>query len=140
MFVTVTHTHSGPTVGGIDGWGETDGMYLETLPARIAEAAVRAMAAQAEVEWRYAEVPCEGIAINRETDKGGWMFDPIAVRLAPQFVRPGPQDTDRRCGCWAGDAKGKLLGVLHHFGCHAVVGSEQTFDVHGDFVGGLHRD
>jgi hypothetical protein len=27
------------------------------------------------------------------------------------------------------------MGVLHHFGCHAVVGSEQTFDVHGDFVG-----
>lgn len=27
------------------------------------------------------------------------------------------------------------MGLLHHFGCHAVVGSEQTFDVHGDFVG-----
>jgi hypothetical protein len=29
--------------------------------------------------------------------------------------------------------------VLHHFGCHAVVGSEQTFDVHGDFVGFASR-
>jgi len=135
VFVTVTHTHSGPTVGGIYGWGETDGMYLETLPSRIAESAVRAVAGQSEVEWRYAEVPCEGIAMNRETDKGGWMFDPIEVRLDPQFRPERPQDTDPTLRVLAAYAKGKLFGVLHHFGCHAVVGSEQTFDVHGDFVG-----
>jgi hypothetical protein len=135
IFVTVTHTHSGPTVGGIWGWGETDAMYLETLPARIAEAAVKALAAQAEVEWRYAEVPCEGIAINRETDKGGWMFDPIGVRLDPKWRPARPEETDPTLRVLAAYAGGKLCGVLHHFGCHAVVGSEQTFDVHGDFVG-----
>jgi hypothetical protein len=135
VFVTVTHTHSGPTVGGILGWGETDAMYLETLPARIAEAAVKALAAQTVVEWRYAEVPCEGIAINRETDKGGWMFDPIGVRLDPRWRPARPQDTDPTLRVLAAYAGGKLCGVLHHFGCHAVVGSEQTFDVHGDFVG-----
>jgi len=135
VFVTVTHTHSGPTVGGILGWGETDAMYLETLPTRIAEAAAKAMAAQSNVEWRYAEVPCEGIAMNRETDKGGWMFDPIEVRLDPKFRPARPQDTDPTLRVLAAYGEGKLLGVLHHFGCHAVVGSEQTFDVHGDFVG-----
>lgn len=135
VFVTVTHTHSGPTVGGLYGWGETDAMYLETLPSRIAESAVKALAAQTTVEWRYAEVPCEGIAINRETDKGGWMHDPIGVRLDPQWRPARPQDTDPTLRVLAAYAGGKLFGVLHHFGCHAVVGSEQTFDVHGDFVG-----
>ncbi|MCF7687070.1 MAG: neutral/alkaline non-lysosomal ceramidase N-terminal domain-containing protein [Cephaloticoccus sp.] len=135
IFVTVTHTHSGPTVGGIVGWGETDAMYLETLPSRIAAAAEQAIKALVEVEWRYAEVPCEGIAINRETDKGGWMFDPIEVRLDPKFRPARPQDTDPTLRVLAAYTQGKLFGVLHHFGCHAVVGSEQTFDVHGDFVG-----
>ncbi len=135
VFVTSTHTHSGPAVGGMSGWGEADAIYVETLPARAAAAAVAACDALAPVEWRYAEVPCEGIAINRETDKGGWMFDPIEVRLDPGWRPARPGDTDPTLRVLAAYAGDKLAGVLHHFGCHPVVGSEQTFDVHGDFVG-----
>lgn len=135
VFLAVTHTHSGPATGGTFGWGEADGIYVETLPSRAAEAAAKAWAAREEVEWRYAEAPCEGIAMNRETDKGGWMFDPIEVRLDPTFRPARPQDTDPTVRVLAAYAGGKLRGLLHHFGCHAVVGSEQTFDVHGDFVG-----
>jgi hypothetical protein len=135
VFVTSTHTHSGPAIGGMLGWGEPDAIYVETLPSRVAEAAEKAVKALAPVAWRYAEVPCEGIAINRETDRGGWMFDPIEVRLDPKFRPAHPEETDPTLRLLAAYAAGKLVGVLHHFGCHAVVGSEQTFDVHGDFVG-----
>jgi len=135
VLVTVTHTHSAPAVGGLVGWGEADAMYVETLPSRVAAAAERAVAAQSEVEWRYAEVPCEGIAINRESDSGGWMTEPIATRLDQTWRPARPQDTDPTLRVLAAYSRGRLRGVLHHFGCHAVVGSEQTFDVHGDFVG-----
>lgn len=135
VFVSVTHTHSGPATGGTFGWGEPDGIYVETLPTRAAEAAEKAVAALSDVDWRYADAPCAGIAMNRETDKGGWMFDPIEVRLDPKFRPVRPQDTDPTVRVLAAYTDGKLRGVLHHFGCHAVVGSEQTFDVHGDFVG-----
>lgn len=135
VFVTVTHTHSGPATGGMLGWGEPDAIYVETLPSRIAGAAAKAWAARKTVAWRYAEVPCEGIAINRETDRGGWMFDPIGVRLDPKWRPARPQDTDPTLRVLAAYRGKKLVGVLHHFGCHAVLGSEQTFDVHGDFVG-----
>ena len=135
VLITCTHTHSGPATGGMLGWGEPDGIYVETLPSRIAGAAAKAWAARKPVKWRYAEVPCEGIAINRETDRGGWMFDPIGVRLDPKWRPARPQDTDPTLRVLAAYAGKKLVGVLHHFGCHAVVGSEQTFDVHGDFVG-----
>jgi len=135
VLVTSTHTHSGPATGGMLGWGEPDAMYVETLPSRIADAAAKAWAARKSIAWRYAEVPCEGIAINRETDKGGWMFDPIGVRLAPKWRPARPQDTDPTLRVLAAYAGKKLVGLLHHFGCHAVIGSEQTFDVHGDFVG-----
>lgn len=135
VFVTCTHTHSGPSTGGMFGWGEPDAMYVETLPARIAGAAVQAWKARQSVTWRYAEVLCEGIAINRETDKGGWNPGPIDERFDPQWRPARPQDTDPTLRLLAAYAGKKLVGVLHHFGCHAVVGSEQTFDVHGDFVG-----
>ena len=135
VFVTSTHTHSGPSTGGMIGWGEPDAIYVETLPSRIASAAAKAWAARKPVEWRYAEVPCEGIAINRETDKGGWTPGPIDERFDPKWRPARPQDTDPTLRVLAAYAGKKLVGVLHHFGCHAVVGSEQTFDVHGDFVG-----
>ena len=135
VFVTSTHTHSGPSTGGMLGWGEADAIYVETLPARIADAAAKAWAARKSIAWRYAEVPCAGIAINRETDRGGWMFDPIGVRLAPKWRPARPQDTDPTLRVLAAYAGKKLVGLLHHFACHAVIGSEQTFDVHGDFVG-----
>ena len=135
VFLTCTHTHSGPATGGMLGWGEPDAIYVETLPSRIAGAAEQAVAVLRPVEWRYAEVPCEGIAINRETDRGGWMHDPIGVRLDPQFRPAHPEETDPTLRLLAAYAHGRLVGLLHHFGCHAVVGSEQTFDVHGDFVG-----
>lgn len=137
VFVSVTHTHSGPSVGGMIGWGEVDAMYCETLPSRVAAAAEAAFAALKEVRWRVAEVPCEGIAINRETDAGGWQANaaPLTERLDPQWRPARPEDTDPTLRVLAAYAGGELVGVLHHFGCHAVVGSEQTFDVHGDFVG-----
>lgn len=137
VLITVTHTHSGPAVGGMLGWGEADPMYIETLPARAAAAAVAACAALQPVEWRHAEVPCEGIAINRETDRGGWQANRavVAERLDAQWRPDRPQDTDPTLRLLAAYAGGRLVGVLHHFGCHAVVGSEQTFDLHGDFVG-----
>ncbi len=137
VFITVTHTHSGPSLGGMLGWGEVDPMYLQTLPSRVAGAAAAAVAAQKKIEWRYAEVPCEGIAINRETDAGGWqpVAEPLATRLGAKWRPARPQDTDPTLRVLAAYTGGKLVGVLHHFGCHAVVGSEQTFDVHGDFVG-----
>ncbi len=137
VFITVTHTHSGPSIGGMLGWGEVDPLYLQTLPSRVAAAAAAALAAQKRITWRYAEVPCEGIAINRETDLGGWQPNagPGAERLDPKWRPARPQDTDPILRVLAAYAGGNLVGVLHHFGCHAVVGSEQTFDVHGDFVG-----
>jgi hypothetical protein len=135
VFLTCTHTHSGPATGGLLGWGEPDAIYVETLPSRIAGAAEQAVAALRPVEWRYAEVPCEGIAINRETDRGGWMHEPIGVRLDPKFRPAHPEETDPTLRLLAAYVNNRLVGLLHHFGCHAVVGSEQTFDVHGDFVG-----
>jgi hypothetical protein len=118
------------------GWGEPDAVYLETLPARAAEAAVRAKAALAEVEWRHAHVACEGIAVNRETDTGFALNANFAERMNLRWRPAKPEQTDPTVRVLAAyGAGGKLVGLLHHFGCHPVVYGEKTAAIHGDFVG-----
>ena len=136
VLVGATHTHSGPATGGMFGWGEADGLYVETLPARVADAAEAAWKARTEVVWSHGEAPCEGIAVNRETDAGfAWSAD-FKERMNPAWRPVRPQDTDpvARVLC-AREPGGRLIGLLHHFGCHPVVCGEKTTDIHGDFVG-----
>jgi hypothetical protein len=135
VFLSVTHTHSCPAVGGMFGWGEADAMYLETLPARAAAAVAQACAAMTEVEWRHAQVPCEGIAVNRETDAGFAMNADFAERINPAWRPAHPEHTDPTVRVLAAYAGGKLLGLLHHFGCHPVIYGEKTAAVHGDYAG-----
>lgn len=135
VMVSATHTHSSPAVAGMYGWGEADMMYLETLPTRAAEAAVQAAANLAEVEWHHAQGPCEGIAVNRETDTGFAMNENFAERIDPQWRPAKPEHTDPTVRVLAAYAGGKLVGLLHHFGCHPVVYGEKTAAIHGDYAG-----
>lgn len=135
VFVSATHTHSSPSVGGMVGWGEADMMYLETLPARAAEAAARAVDQLTEVEWRHAEAPCEGIAVNRETDTGFALHENFQERMSPDWRPAHPEYTDPTVRVLTAYADGKLVGLLHHFGCHPVVYGEKTASIHGDYAG-----
>lgn len=135
VMISATHTHSSPALAGMFGWGEADQMYLETLPVRAAEAAVQAAANLAEVEWRSAEGPCEGIAVNRETDTGFALHENFAERMDPQWRPAKPEDTDPTVRVLAAYAGGRLVGLLHHFGCHPVVYGEKTAAIHGDYAG-----
>lgn len=135
VMVSATHTHSAPGVAGMFGWGEADMMYLETLPTRVAEAAVQAIANLTEVEWRHAHGPCEGIAVNREIDKGFAMNENFAERMNPQWRPAKPEHTDPTVRVLAAYADGKLVGLLHHFACHPVVYGEKTAAIHGDYAG-----
>lgn len=135
VFAGSTHSHSTPAVGGTFGWGELDALYVETLPARVAAAAAAAWAARTEVEWRHALAPCEGIAVNRETDAGFAMNADFAARMDPAWRPEHPEQTDPTVRVLAAYAGGRLVGLLHHFGCHPVVYGEKTASIHGDYPG-----
>ncbi len=135
VFLSVTHTHSAPAVGGMAGWGEADAMYVETLPTRVVAAVIAARANLGRVEWSAAEVPCEGIAVNRETDAGFALNADLGARLKPSWRPKHPEQTDPVVRVLAAKKDGKIVGVLHHFACHPVVYGEKTNAIHGDFVG-----
>jgi hypothetical protein len=139
VFLSVTHTHSCPAVGGMLGWGEADALYVETLPGRVAAAAVAAQANLMEVEWRQARGPCEGIAVNRETDAGFALDADFAERMKASWRPAHPEETDPTVRVLAAYADQKLAGLIHHFGCHPVVYGEKTNAIHGDFVGEASR-
>lgn len=139
VFLSVTHTHSCPAVGGMLGWGEADAMYVETLPARVAAAAVAARSNLKEVEWRQAKGPCEGIAVNRETDAGFALNADFAARTRAEWRPEHPEQTDPTVRVLAAYAGPELVGMVHHFGCHPVVYGEKTNAIHGDFVGEASR-
>ncbi len=136
VFLGATHTHSGPAIGGMFGWGEADALYVETLAARAADAAERAWKSRSEVTWSYGEAPCEGIAVNRETEERFAQFSNLSERLDPAWRPKRPAETDPVSRVLAArNRRGRLLGFLHHFGCHPVVCGEKTHDVHGDYAG-----
>jgi hypothetical protein len=133
VMIHCTHTHSGPATAGYHGWGEKDVPYLEVLPARLARAAIEAVANKRQASLLHAVVPCEGIGYNREYDE---MPRSLAEVLRDDWRPAHPELTDTTCHVLAARRRdGALLGFASYFGCHPVCCCEETHAIHGDFVG-----
>ena len=133
LLVHCTHTHSGPnTDRHLYGWGVLDDPYLEILPQRIAAACLGALSRRQEATLSHAEVPCEGIALNREYDRDA---PPLEEVLRDDWRPAHPERTDTTCHVLKLEAAGRVLGFLSYFGCHPVVCCEETRLIHGDYAG-----
>jgi hypothetical protein len=132
ILISCTHTHSGPAIRPLSGWGRHDPPYLELLPGRIADACIRAVAALAEGTIRYASVPCEGVGLNREYDQDA---PPLEDVLREDWRPAKPELTDTRCHVIAIERDGALLGFVSSFGCHPVVCCAENRYIHGDYCG-----
>jgi hypothetical protein len=133
IMVHCTHTHSGPATGSLTGWGDPDCPYLEILPGRIARAACEAVGNLQEATLSHAEVPCEGIGLNREWDRDA---PPLEEVLCEDWRPAKPELTDTTCQVLAAhDAAGRMLGFASYFGCHPVVCCAESRYISGDFVG-----
>ena len=127
-----THTHSGPNAAGYNGWGAPDEPYIETLPRRIAAAALGALGNLREATLSHAEVPCVGIGYNREYDGP----TPGLAEVLREEWRPSkPELTDTTCHVVRVDSDGKVAGFFSYFGCHPVVCCSAVRQIHGDYCG-----
>ncbi|HCU34494.1 MAG TPA: hypothetical protein DGT21_03330 [Armatimonadetes bacterium] len=132
IMVHCTHSHSGPATGTLQGWGAQDPPYLEVLPLRIADACIRAVENLTEARLSYAEVPCEGVGLNREYDKDA---PPLEDVLRDDWRPAKPELTDTTCHVITAHAGDELLGFASYFGCHPVVCCAQSRYIHGDYAG-----
>ncbi|MBL4575209.1 MAG: neutral/alkaline non-lysosomal ceramidase N-terminal domain-containing protein, partial [Opitutaceae bacterium] len=135
IMLACTHTHSAPSTGTYIGWGEADVPYMETLPARIAQACVDAFNHLDEAELSHAEVPCEGIAVNREYDQPFNHGKPIEHFLTDEWRPDKPDLTETTCHVLKATRDGEIIWFISYFACHPVVCCEETFKIHGDFPG-----
>jgi len=132
VMIHCTHTHSGPSMGAYTGWGEADAPYLELLPRRIAKACCAAAEDLQEASLAHAEVPCEGIGLNREQDHDA---PPLEDVLDESWRPAKPELTDTTCHVLTVTAGDRRIGFLSYFGCHPVVCCSQTRYIHGDYCG-----
>lgn len=132
VMVHCTHTHSGPATSEMNGWGEMDLPYLEILPYKIALACIDAVNNLQEAELSHAEVPCEGIGLNRVYDKDG---PPLGDVLSSNWRPAKPELTDTSCHVIKIEGQGGIIGFMAYFGCHPVVCCEASHYIHGDFPG-----
>ncbi len=132
IMVHCTHSHSGPATGTLAGWGAQDPPYLEVLPLRIADACIRAVENLTEATLAHAEVPCEGIGLNREYDSDA---PPLEDVLGDDWRPAKPELTDTTCHVITAHAGQRLLGFASYFGCHPVVCCAQSRYIHGDYAG-----
>ena len=132
ILISCTHTHSGPAVRPLGGWGRHDPPYLELLPGRIADACTRAIQALGEATLRHACVPCEGVGLNREYDRDS---PPLEAVLDEAWRPAKPELTDTRCHVVTVERDGELIGFVSSFGCHPVVCCAENRYIHGDYCG-----
>ena len=132
VMVHCIHTHSGPATARIIGWGDIDHPYMEILPQKIARACIKAVENLSEVKVSHTEVPCEGIALNREYDRDA---PPLEEVLQDDWRPAKPERTDTTCHVIKMETDGRIVGFLSYFGCHPVVCCQQTHYIHGDFPG-----
>ena len=132
VMVHCIHTHSGPATSSVIGWGDIDHPYMEILPQKIARACIKAVEDLSKAKVSYAEVPCEGIALNREYDRDA---PPLEEVLQDDWRPDRPERTDTTCHVIKVEAEGRIVGFLSYFGCHPVVCCQQTHYIHGDFPG-----
>jgi len=132
IMVHCIHTHSGPATSDLNGWGAKDGPYMEILPYKIAKACVDAVNNLCEATLSHAEVPCEGVALNRQYDKDGPPLDEV---LKDSWRPAKPELTDTTCHVMKVESGNKVIGFLSYFGCHPVVCCQETRYIHGDYAG-----
>jgi len=105
---------------------------MEILPGRVAAACIEAVGNLAPAELSHAEVPCEGIGLNREQDRDA---PPLEDVLRDDWRPAKPELTDTRCHAFRVDAGGKTVGFFSYFGCHPVCCCQETRYIHGDYAG-----
>jgi len=119
VILAATHTHSGPNLAGVEGWGELDRVYVDTilLPA-LCKVAENAMNAMQPAEIAVSTV-CSEVGINRRQQLRDGR---IVLGQNPR----GCFDPEMTCIAIRNSENKKGIVNLIHYGCHGTAAGIQT--------------
>ena len=131
LFICASHTHTGPAWEHLgDAWGVPDPVYIALLPRKIASAGLEALEKLEAVKMSVAAVPCEGIGLNRVSDKFNIEFEDC---LKEGWRPEKPELTETKTTVLRFDREdGSLAGFFASFAAHPVVCGQSTH-ISGDF-------
>ena len=126
VIISAIHTHSGPNVAGLEGWGGIDVEYCDTIfiPS-IKKAAYEALHSLKKAVVGVSTTKSEVGVNRREIKRGGYVvlgqnpwgvFDPVMTVIAVK------------------DEDGKGIINLIHYGCHCTAAGENR-DISRDWSG-----
>ena len=137
IIVCATHTHSGPSIGGISigGPSSTGESYLSNFKNRIIESIQQAKINSIPGNIYFAEGEIEGYAFNRRFIMSDGTIETHPLKNDPNIVKPeGPHSKD--IFVWyLGNAEGEPVGIAVNFACHATVMQRDNVLISSDFPG-----
>jgi hypothetical protein len=128
VLVNCTHTHSGPATADLEGWGQMEASYVESIPSQCAAAAAEALAALHPVRIGTAHGMVRALGFNRVRTGGPIDRSLHVVRIdslagTPEVVLFShgchPVSIDRRTDAGtaiSGDWPGQVARRLHEEG------------------------
>jgi len=121
VLVAAVHTHSGPSVFGLDSCLERSYLdeYWSLLPGFVASAVVEAAGCLGEASVRYGRGRLDGWTVNRR--------------------KPGAGPLDNEVGALLFEGVGGPVAAVVNFACHAVVLGHNNLLISADYPGAVSR-
>ena len=137
ILVSATHTHSGPSIGGLSiGGSYTAGeTYLKSFKNNVVKSIIQAKSNGTSGKLYIAEGQLEGYAFNRRYIMSDGSIETHPLKMDPHIVRPeGPHSKD--VFVWyLSNLEGNPLGVAVNYACHATVMERDNVLISADFPG-----
>ncbi len=122
VWLSATHTHSGPMVGGRVGTGDADPKVVERVIAGATRAALDAIGGMHAVHAGWASGPIGGIATNRDHPEGGEITS-----------------LDLLCLYDGGHDASNPAAIFGSFPCHPTVLGADNLAISADLPGAFRR-
>ncbi|MBB5787512.1 hypothetical protein [Jiangella mangrovi] len=120
VWISATHTHSGPDVGTRPGGGTTPAAWVDAVADAAAEAARRAVASEAECLGSHHDGRLDGVGARRSVDTGERSVSVDVLRFA--------------------GADGRTVGVLAVVPVHPTVLPASSCAVSGDLAAWIREE
>jgi len=137
IIICATHTHSGPSIGGISigGPSNTGESYLSKFKNKIVESIQQAKTNNISGNIYFAEGELEGYAFNRRFIMSDGTIETHPLKNNPHIVKPEGPDSKDIFIWYLGNPEGKPLGVAVNYACHATIMKRDNELISSDFPG-----
>ncbi len=136
IILCVTHTHSGPMTQDLFGM-DANSEYVVQMKTNIVEAVKQARDNAFDGQMHIAKDQFPGYAFNRRFIMSDDTIETHPLKNDPHIVRAEGPDSKDLTVFYAADSKGKSLGAVIVFGCHATVMHRDNDLISSDFCGKL---